>query len=210
MSDDKSEDLAAQDDCGLELDISPEFIEENRKINLVRPRTKFAPFTRAERAKRRNEVYRLHFEHGISGRRIAELMKVDKNTINNDLKILYREIRKEQSEINFSDFYAKQIFRLESQRSRLMGYLEATNEIDKKVTIERQIADIDLRMLSAAEKIEHGSIHFWNEVSSSINQMAEKQKLKYRVTGVFQVLKVSETGYNKIREIMRKEEVNER
>jgi CheY-like chemotaxis protein len=36
-----------------------------KKANLVRPRHKFAPFTRAERKERRDEVYKLHFEYGI-------------------------------------------------------------------------------------------------------------------------------------------------
>jgi len=81
----------------FDFEINQGFIEENKKINLnlVRPRQnnrqKFAPFTRSQRRKRRMEVYKLHFEHGVPATRIAELMKVDRNTINNDLKILYRE-----------------------------------------------------------------------------------------------------------------------
>ena len=82
----------------FDFEINQEFIEENKNINLnlVRhgqnSRHKFAPFTRSERRKRRTEVYKLHFEHGVPAIRIAQMMKVDRNTINNDLKILYREI----------------------------------------------------------------------------------------------------------------------
>jgi hypothetical protein len=80
----------------FDFEINQEFIEENKKkLNLVKHgqnrKHKFAPFTRSQRRKRRMEVYKLHFEHGIPATRIAELMKVDRNTINNDLKILYRE-----------------------------------------------------------------------------------------------------------------------
>jgi hypothetical protein len=76
---------------------SIEFIEENKKINVnivkhrQNSRHKFAPFTRSQRRKRKMEVYKLHFEHGVPATRIAEMMKVDRNTINNDLKILYSE-----------------------------------------------------------------------------------------------------------------------
>jgi hypothetical protein len=37
------------------------------------------------------EVYRLHFEKGIPAIRIADMTNVDRNTINNDLKILYNK-----------------------------------------------------------------------------------------------------------------------
>ncbi|MGI0048744.1 MAG: hypothetical protein ACREAW_04315, partial [Nitrososphaera sp.] len=65
------------------FDIDPEFINESSKTNLVKPRKKFAPYTKAERLKRRKEVYRLHFELGVPAIRIADMMNVDKNTINN-------------------------------------------------------------------------------------------------------------------------------
>src|SRR2546422_11258808 len=99
-----------------DLNVSPEFIEENKTINLVKPSKKFSPFTRAERAKRRKEVYRLHFEKGLPALRIAEMMQVDKNTIYDDIRLLYRELSKENDGIEFSDFYNKQNTRLELQR----------------------------------------------------------------------------------------------
>jgi IS30 family transposase len=37
----------------------------------------------------------MHFDSGLTATRIAELMKVDRNTINNDLKILYRKDAKD-------------------------------------------------------------------------------------------------------------------
>jgi hypothetical protein len=70
--------------------VSREFIEENRRLNLVKPRKKFVPYTKVERVRRRKEVYRLHFELGIHAVKIAEMMKVDKNTVNNDIQLLYR------------------------------------------------------------------------------------------------------------------------
>jgi len=111
----------------FDFEINKEFIEENKKINpnLVRHgqnrKRKFAPFTKAQRRKRRMEVYKLHFEHGIPATRIAELMKVDRNTINNDLKILYREALNDYSphDMSLDDILQKQLLRLESQRDRL-------------------------------------------------------------------------------------------
>jgi hypothetical protein len=77
----------------FDIEINQEFIDENKKINLNLVRHgqnrkhKFAPFTKSQRRKRRMEVYKLHFEHGVPAIRIAEMMKVDRNTINNDLQI---------------------------------------------------------------------------------------------------------------------------
>jgi len=63
-------------------------------LNLVKHRQnsrhKFAPFTKSQRRKRRTEVYKLHFEHGMPATRIAEIMNVDRNTINNDLKFFIK------------------------------------------------------------------------------------------------------------------------
>lgn len=53
------------------------------------------PYTKDERTKRQNEVARLHFEYGYSAVKIAEMMKVNRNTINSDIKYLYSEIKKE-------------------------------------------------------------------------------------------------------------------
>lgn len=94
------------------FEIDEEFIEENKKMsnNLVRPRHKFAPFTRAQRRKRRMEVYRLHFEHGVPATRIAEMTNVDRNTINNDLKILYYQALQDYNpgDMSLNDILQKQ------------------------------------------------------------------------------------------------------
>ena len=63
----------------------------NQNENIVKHRQKKAPHTKIQRKERRDEVYRLHFDNGMPATRIALLMKIDRNTINNDLKILYRK-----------------------------------------------------------------------------------------------------------------------
>ncbi|UVS68360.1 hypothetical protein [Nitrososphaera viennensis] len=48
------------------FDISPEFIEEerNKKLGLSKPGKKNSKYTKSERSRRRNHVYRLYFEQG--------------------------------------------------------------------------------------------------------------------------------------------------
>jgi hypothetical protein len=131
----------------FDFEINQELIDENKKINLnlVRHRQdsrhKFAPFTKSQRRKRRIEVYKLHFEHGMPATRIAEMMNVDRNTINNDLKILYREALKDYDpdDLNLDNILQKQLLRLETQRDRLALYLTDAKDINDKIAIERLI-----------------------------------------------------------------------
>jgi hypothetical protein len=176
----------------FDLEINPEFTEANKKINLVRPRHKFAPFTRAERKERRDEVYNLHFEHGMPATRIAVLMKVDRNTINNDLRIIYnRAIRDYNSDKSFDDIIEKQLLRLETQRDRLGMYLCDTNDINSKITIERMITDIDFKVIGLMERLNQNIIQHSDAVIEHVNKIAEKEKLKTRFTSLFELYRIS-------------------
>jgi hypothetical protein len=191
----------------FDFEINPEFIEENKKIksNLVRHRHKFAPFTRAQRRKRRMEVYRLHFEHGVPATRIAELMKVDRNTINSDLKILYYQALQDYNpgDMSLDDILQKQLLRLETQRDRLGIYLCDANDINSKIAIERLIADIDFKLIRVIERMGQNVVQYWDEIIKHINKMAENEKLKSRYTNIFELRKISmdsRESLNKLKE----------
>jgi hypothetical protein len=200
----------------FDFEINQEFIEENKKINLNLVRhgqnhkRKFAPFTKAQRRKRRMEVYKLHFEHGVPATRIAELMKVDRNTINNDLKILYHEALNDYSpeDMSLDDILQKQLLRLETQRDRLALYLTDAKDINDKIAIERLIADIDFKLIGAIEKIYHNESRFWDEILKGVNKVAEIKKLDLRYTSLFELHKISidsRKSLNKLREEVLKE-----
>ena len=169
--------------------------EQNTKTreDLVRHRHKFAPFTEAERRKRRTEVYKLHFENGMPATRIAQLMNVDRNTINKDLKFLYRQALNDYNldDMSLDDILEKQLVRLEAQRDRLGLYLSDSKDITSKLTIERLVADIDFKMFAAIEKINHNSSRFWDEILKNVNKMAEINNLNLRYTSLFELQKIS-------------------
>jgi hypothetical protein len=182
----------------FDFEINQDFIEENKRINLnlVRPRQnykhKFAPFTRSQRRKRRMEVYKLHFERGMPATRIAELMKVDRNTINNDLKILYSEALSDYNpDMSLADILQKQLVRLETQRDRLCLYLSDAKDINSKIAIERLITDIDYKLIGAIEKVRHNSGRFWDEITKKANKLAEANKLGIRYTSLFELREIS-------------------
>src|SRR4029078_13506313 len=162
------------------------------KLDLVKPRHKFAPFTHGERKQRRDEVYKLHFEYGIPAIRIAEMMKVDRNTINNDLKILYNKAVKDfNSENSFEDIIDKQLLRLETQRDRLGLSLCDAKDTNGKITIERMITDLDFKVIGVIERLNSNIIQNSNSVIEHINKIAEKEKLKTRYTSLFELYKIS-------------------
>jgi hypothetical protein len=151
------------------------------------------------------EVYKLHFEHGVPATRIAELIKVDRNTINNDLKILYRKALKDYNpdDISLDDVLQKQLLRLETQRDRLGLYLSDAKDNNDKIAIERLIADIDFKLIGAIEKLTHNIGKFWDEVIKEINRIAEDKKLDIRYTSFFELHKISidsRKSLNKLRE----------
>ena len=200
----------------FDFEINQEFIEENKKINpnLVRHgqnhKQKFAPFTKSQRRKRRMEVYKLHFEHGVPATRIAELMNVDRNTINNDLKILYHEALKDYNpdDMSLDDILQKQLLRLETQRDRLGLYLTDAKDINNKIAIERLIADIDFKLFAAIEKVNHNSSRFWDEIIKVVNKIAEDNNLNIRYTSLFELHKISidsRKSLNKLNEEVLKE-----
>ena len=197
----------------FDFEIDQEFIEQNKRTNLVKHghshKQKFAPYTRSQRRKRRMEVYKLHFEHGIPTTRIAEMMKVDRNTINNDLKILYREALRDydSANIDLDDILQKQLLRLETQRDRLALYLSDAKEINDKIAIERLIADIDFRMFGAIEKMNLNVRKFWDEIIKEINRIAENKKLNTRYTNLFELQNISIVSRRSLNQL--KEEVLE-
>jgi hypothetical protein len=167
-------------------------VAKNKEIDLVTPRHKFAPFTHAERKQRRDEVYKLHFEHGMPATRIAELMKVDRNTINNDLKVLYNKaIRDYNSDKSFDDIIEKQLVRLETQRDRLGLYLSDTKDINDKLAIERLLADIDFKVIGVIDKLNQKIVQHYNAVIEHVNKIAEKEKLNARFTNLFELYRIS-------------------
>lgn len=137
-----------------DLEVSQEFIEENLDAiqNIVKPRQKFAPFTKNERQKRRLEVFRLHVDLGCSAVKISEMMKINRNTINQDIKWCYEQIRITLDKTP-GQMLDKQLFRHETQRERLVRNLEQTTNLQEKLAIEKLLLDLDSKIASIMLKV---------------------------------------------------------
>ena len=85
---------------------------------------KGGPDTTAKQNERRKKVYELYFEKGMSARKIAEFLRKNRNTINEDIKFFNEQLVLELTEVDYLSSFMKQVNRLESQRCRLNEQLE--------------------------------------------------------------------------------------
>jgi len=114
---------------------------------------KGGPYTKQKQEKRRDEVFKLHFEYGYSAVQIANILNVNRNTINEDIKYWYSELYQDKD--NFSrDWLDKQFTRLEIQRARLRKELDEDISLKDRLQVERLITNVDLSICSFIVKIE--------------------------------------------------------
>ncbi len=188
------------------IHVDQSFIEENKRSKLVTTRQKSGgPCSRGQRRKRRQEVFRLHFEQGIPAIKIADMMQVNRNTINDDIKWLYKEMSDKLEGPEWEGYLSKQFVRLETQHSRLLSYLAEAGDMDQKIVIEKQLADMDFRLASMMEKLKYDYVQFWEQVIKYVNRMAENEDWKYRYTSVFEKIRLPRESRKMLDEMIRKE-----
>ena len=157
-----------------DLEVSQEFIEESLCAiqNIVKPRQKFAPFTKKERQKRRLEVFRLHIDLGCSAVKISEMMNINRNTVNQDIKWCYEQIQ--TLDKTPDQMFDRQLFRHETQRERLVRALEQTVNLQEKLSTEKLLLDLDSKIASIMLKV----IDYQKEAAissmKSINEYLDK------------------------------------
>lgn len=187
------------------LAVSVEFLEENKHVQLGTTRKNGGPYSRGQRRKRRQEVFRLHYLEGIPAIRIADLMKVNKNTITDDIRWLQTRMLKEIEGEDWDGYFTKQIVRLELQRTRLLSYLSEAKDLSTKLVVERQLADLDLRLASLMEKFKHNYVHFWDEVMKRVNEIAKEEKLDHGYSTIFERVRLSPKARKMLDEIKKEE-----
>jgi predicted DNA-binding protein YlxM (UPF0122 family) len=181
-------------------EISQDFIEENKLVQ-TGPKSG-GPYSKKDREARRNEVFRLHIELGYSGRKIADLMKVNRKTINDDIRVCYSKITKENS----ADFYkqaTRQFYRFEIQRTRLIEELNKAANLTEKLAIERTISEIDSKVLNFLVKIRYTEDTQIKRVVERLNSFAENKKLDLRYIRTQDIAQLSKKNAKKIWEIMK-------
>ncbi len=124
--------------------------------------------------KRRDEVYRLHFELGYSARKISEMMKVNRNTINADVRFWYETLGKSFEKNEIKGCIIKQLTRYENQISRLTEKLESCQDLELELNIEKLIAEINNKTSSLYLKILENHTEPQTVEENEISQLARK------------------------------------
>jgi len=187
--------------------ITDEFILENKnhypKVNSQR--RKGGPYSKQQRDKRREEVYRLCFEYGYTARKISELMKINRNTINGDVQYWYDKVVKNWNGLDPEFLVIKNIERLELQRTRLVENLHRTKIQQEKISIERLAFDVESKILQIQLKM-IASIENGHKLATKwLNGWMKKNNLKDRYISYGDTVSVSGKTYEKIRRLLKDE-----
>lgn len=189
------------------LDVDEEFIAQNEKINRSR---KGGPYTKDERDKRMQEVYKLHFDYGYSARKISELMKVNRNTVNGDIDYWYSKICKNTNFFNPEVTIVINMQRLESQRSRLREQLDKTDSFQERLQLERLIYEIDCKILQIHSKLTESMKRVHNLSVEHLNKWMKDNKKEERYMTFFDKISVSEKASEKIEKIIKEDRLRPR
>ena len=179
-----------------ELNIFSEFIEESKKLGQTMPKRKGGRYTKQEKTKRQEEVHRLHFDYGYSARKIAEMMNINKNTINSDVDYWYSKIAKKTNILNPEDSIVNSIERLNLQRNRLREALDKTVSFEERLKLERLIMESENKIGQMYLKISNSLVHVGNSVVQAIIDI--KNSKEPRLMSLFNIFSVTDKASKEI------------
>ncbi|QDI89214.1 hypothetical protein Nisw_06600 [Candidatus Nitrosopumilus sp. SW] len=186
------------------LDVSSDFIESGKSLKNTSSK-RSGPYSKDEKIKRQNEVHRLHFEYGYSARKIAELMKVNRNTINDDIIFWYNKISHNDEVLDIENSILVIIQRFNVQRSRLRESLDKAENFQQKHAIERMIFDIDSKILNTRLKMENSVIRIQKFGIEYLNNWLKKNKKNERYMALLDTISLSEKAHQRISKIIKED-----
>ncbi len=107
---------------------------------------KGGPYSKKDRDSRIDEVCRLHFEYGYSAKKISELMKINRNTINSDIKQLYLTLESNWEKTTAVSLLQNHIESVLAQKRRLREALDNTEKFSEKLAIEKMILQVESKI----------------------------------------------------------------
>jgi len=107
---------------------------------------KGGPYSKKDRDSRIDEVCRLHFEYGYSAKKISELIKVNRNTINSDIKQLYLTLETNWEKTSAVSLLQSHVTSVIAQKRRLREELDNTEKLSEKLAIEKIILQVESKI----------------------------------------------------------------
>ena len=185
------------------LQVPEEFLKENVEYaNTKRQRKNGGPYSKGDKSKRQDEVYRLHFEYGYSARKIAELMNVNRNTINGDITYWYYKACKNFNYMDPENRIIMTLQRMGIQMSRLREQLDKVKTNSERMAVERLIFDINSKILHAHQKLGESYIRISKMGVKYVNDLLKKERRDERVLSYFDTQSVSQKAQEKIQKII--------
>ncbi len=185
------------------LQVSDKFLELNSKYAKIKKSVKKGgPYTRNDKDKRRDEVHRLHFEYGYSARKIAELMKVNRNTINGDIDYWYSHMIKKINIINPEFKIITTLEGLQVQLVRLREQIDKVKNNSERIPIERLIFDINSKILYTYQKLANSTITTHDLANQWYNDKMKKDNKMDRNISFLDTISVSEKAHERINRII--------
>lgn len=183
-------------------DVSSEFIESG-KLSKINSKKKGGPYSKDEKVKRMDEVYRLHFEYGYSARKISELMKINRNTISSDIDHWYNKILINTNFLNLEGHVMISLKRLDVQRSRLRENMDKSENFQQRHVIEKMIFDIECKIININMKLADSTKRIQNIKMEYLNRYLKIKGEETRYVSIFDRLALSKKAHEKIFKILR-------
>ena len=184
--------------------VDEEFIKQNQKLNSNIPK-RGGPYTQTQRDRRRQEVYKLHFEYGYSAKKIADLMKVNRNTVNGDIDYWHSKISKNVNFFNPEEVIIVNLERLEIQRSRLREHIDKTKSFQEKLSLERMIFEIDCKILQIHVRLTESTKRLLDFSFEQMNKWFKENNREERYMKIFDKITVSKKALEKINKIIKED-----
>lgn len=186
------------------LQVTDEFLKQNSSYaKIKKPVKKGGPYSKNDKDKRMNEVYRLHFEYGYSARKIAEMMKVNRNTINADIDYWFSKISRKVSVFDPRVIIVKNIGRMEIQLTRLREQLDKVQTHSDRMAIERLMFDVNCKIIHTYEKLAHSAYSVHKLATKWMNDYMAKNNYSERYITWLDTLSVSKKAKEKIERILK-------
>ena len=186
------------------VEILPKFTKEssNQLCQTMPQPKRGGPYTKDSKQKRREEVYRLHFDYGYSARKISDIMKINRNTINSDITQVYCNLETNSRYFDNETLIHGMLHRLELQRIRIREKIDKIDDPKEYIILEKLLLDIDYKIISINQKMAESTRRIWDLTTNAINSFFKEEKRDTRYLTLFDKIAVSEKAQKKIQEII--------
>ena len=152
-------------------------------------------------------MYRYHFEYGYSARKISELLNINRNTINGDIKHWYSKVTK-ANDIQPESAIFTILERLDIQRTRIREYLDQTTNISEKITVEKILLDIDYKIAQTNNRLAESGNRIENYAVEFLNEYLKSHDKNNQIFTLNQKLSVSEFTLQQINKVISEDKKN--